>query len=113
MALSGDPPSPEYNAFESFWKIYPRKEGKKAAEKAFRKISEIHYPAIARDIAMRLRTGAWDAGRAKQYIPHASTYLNQERWEDEVALPDNAAGAMERTRQMIDNLDEDNDPWTR
>jgi hypothetical protein len=34
------------------------------------------------DIARRLHCGQWSLDD-KQHIPHASTYLNGERWEDE------------------------------
>jgi 2'-5' RNA ligase len=39
--------------------------------------------AIATNIQARIASGEW-AEENMQYIPHASTFLNQKRWEDEV-----------------------------
>ena len=38
---------------------------------------------IAGNISERLRTGEWSKNN-QSFILHASTYLNQKRWEDEV-----------------------------
>lgn len=77
--------APEYTLeFEDFWYQYPRQEGKKAAFAAWNKINpsgELRN-LILSDIALRLKDGSWDLKR-KTYIPHASTFLNGRRWEDE------------------------------
>jgi hypothetical protein len=38
---------------------------------------------IAENIALRIKHGEWSDAN-KTFIPHASTYLNNARWEDEV-----------------------------
>lgn len=71
--------------FETFWKAYPKKIGKGAAEKAWQKISSLEavLETIAGAVAAQSRSEQWlkDGG---QFIPHPATWLNQRRWEDEV-----------------------------
>lgn len=67
--------------FLAFWQRYPRKAGKGAAFKSWK----IHRPplnACLKAIAWQEKTDQWtrDGG---QYIPHPSTWINQERWLDE------------------------------
>lgn len=82
------------NQFETFWKVYPKKIGKGAAEKAFKK----HRPGndllqkmlISLDAQSKSLQWTRDSG---QYIPNPATWLNQRRWEDETALVANDTGA--------------------
>lgn len=71
--------------FINFWKIYPRKVSKADAEKAFKKAL-----ATATSVLILEKTKKYAesvAGKDQKYIPHASTWLNGRRWEDEpVAL---------------------------
>ena len=70
--------------FEEFWKLYPKKTGKGAAEKIWMKISE---PAETLDkikIALEWQKKSDQWGKQDgQFIPLPATYLNQRRWEDE------------------------------
>jgi len=66
--------------FESFWKLYPRKVGRGAAEKAFTK-------ALSKSSADEIMSGLMNYAQSRalpemQFIPHAATWLNQERWTD-------------------------------
>lgn len=74
--------------FERFWEEYPLKKAKKYAEGIWlRKISPEIAPMIIEDVQKRKRYDhAWlkDGG---SFVPHASTYLNQERWNDEITQP--------------------------
>lgn len=67
------------DGFEEFWAAYPRKAGKGAARVAYLK-------AIGKTDARTLLDGVlaaqWPA--AEKYIPHPATWLNQERWLDEI-----------------------------
>ena len=73
--------------FDIFWAKYPNKKGKVNAKKAFIK--------KAKDIETlkEIITGLdkvlveWK-DRDKQYIPHPATWLNGERWEDELLVTD-------------------------
>ena len=73
------------NAFVVFWNLYPYKVGKKAAWKAWQKVK--YTPELGAKIMASLE--AWKASPQwtkddGRYIPHAATWLNGERWEDEV-----------------------------
>lgn len=69
-------------AFEEWWKVYPKRVGKKAAHTAFQR-------AMAGDrtlTAERLIEGARRLaaqGREYRFIPNPTTWLNQGRWEDD------------------------------
>jgi len=65
--------------FQIFWSIYPRKIGKKTANKTFCKYDEKHYDKI---LYGAQRFAEQTQGTQEKYIPHATTWLNQERWLD-------------------------------
>ena len=69
--------------FDLFWSAYPLKKSKKDARKAFAKV-KAPLDTLLAALERQKKTPAWtkDGGR---YIPYASTWLNGERWEDEVA----------------------------
>ena len=71
--------------FSQFWDFYPRKAGKESARKAWDKLqpNEELMTLIANNIQERIDKGEWRKDN-KSYILHASTFLNQKRWEDEV-----------------------------
>jgi len=66
--------------WEDFWKTYPRKEGKKNAKSAFLKLKEEEQGKAISDVK-----GGRFSATEKKFVPHAATYLNQERWTDEVS----------------------------
>ena len=72
--------------FESFWKAYPRKTNKAFAKKCFDKVKvdEELLNKILKAIEQQKKSEQW---KNPQYIPHPSSWLNGERWEDEVTLP--------------------------
>ena len=68
-------------SFERFWETYPRKVSKKKAQQAFKKYEHLADKIIA-DIEIRLKLDAqW---QDKTFIPHPTTYLNGERWNDDI-----------------------------
>lgn len=71
-------------AFETFWKSYPRKTAKQPAEKAFKKLDPNAklLTEIISSVEVWAKTEQWQEQDGK-FIPHASTFLNQRRWEDE------------------------------
>ena len=77
--------------FETFWKAYPRKVNKQAAEKAFKKLkpNEDLFKAIMAGLENHKNSKQWTRDNG-QYIPHASTWLNGKRWEDELESAGNA-----------------------
>ena len=71
--------------FETFWKEYPRKTGKGAAKRAFEKALQKGATLESLVSAVRRqKCGSQWTRDGGQYIPHPATWLNQERWEDEV-----------------------------
>ena len=71
--------------FDLFWKFYPRKASKDAARKAWNKLNPDQniMKMIADNVRERVEKGEWRKDN-QSFILHASTYLNQKRWEDEV-----------------------------
>jgi len=83
---SSDNLSPQTNTpfFQAFWQAYPRRIGKGAARTAFTKALKL---SPANDIiqgAIAYAAHCEEMGTEKQYIPHPSTWLNAERWEDDL-----------------------------
>jgi hypothetical protein len=71
--------------FLRFWEAYPLKKSKFEAQKSWKtqKINEETCEEIIKKVNLfKNRDKKWLAG----YIPHASTFLNQRRWEDEVEI---------------------------
>ena len=66
-------------SFDSFWSCYPKKVGKGEARKAFSKV-KVSLETLLEAIERQKRSKQWKCG----YIPNPSTWLNQERWEDEL-----------------------------
>lgn len=75
----------EAAGFDRFWSSYPRKVSKAEARKAFarawRKLPEL----LAEEIIIGGLERAKAAWTDPQFIPHAATWLNGERWNDEPA----------------------------
>ena len=72
--------------FELFWKLYPRRVAKKRAEESWRKIAVYKHCDVIEAIKKHARL--WkQSGTEKEYIPFPATWLNQERWTDEIELP--------------------------
>ena len=69
--------------FERFWSSYPKKASKKDADKAFLKTLPQEFETIMESLEKWKKSYDWtkDGG---QYIPNAATWLNGERWNDEV-----------------------------
>ncbi len=71
-------------AFSEFWEAYPRKTGKRPAWKAW--LAETGRGADPAKIAKAAQRYAEErAGQPDRFTPHASTWLNQARYDDEAA----------------------------
>jgi|TARA_R110002020_G_scaffold15864_2_gene56535 hypothetical protein len=86
----------ETPTFDDFWNTYPRKIAKGHARLAFER-------ALKKTDAVTILTAASKFAenvehKEKQYIPHPTTWLNGERWDDEV---DDVSG-----RSNTDRLDD-------
>lgn len=72
--------SPE---FVAFWDKYPKKVSRKAALKAWQTANPGLDLVVVIMQALDRHCGKW-AGKDESFIPHASTWLNGERWVDEL-----------------------------
>ena len=69
--------------FEKFWKAYPKKQNKVRALKAWIK----HRPDLKvclEALKHHVKSDQWQKNDGT-FIPHASTWINGNQWEDEVA----------------------------
>lgn len=76
--------------FAAFWAAYPRKEGKKKAWEKWQKLNPDRplFEAILSGLDAHKRSEQWRRG----VIPHPTTWLNGERWADELTPPPRAFG---------------------
>lgn len=84
---SSSSPSPSLvidDGFDLFWQNYPRKDSKKRAREIWHRLKPT--PQLQEEIQAAIErqrgTDAW-LKEAGAYIPHASTWLHQERWRDQ------------------------------
>lgn len=69
----------EPDAFEAWWRHYPRKVGKDAARTAYAAARK--RGATDAELAAALQRQRWPSD--PQFIPHARTWLTQGRWQDD------------------------------
>ena len=85
-----NPPTPDAQTerFAAFWKLYPKKQGKGAAEKAWKKIKPTAelFDVIMTAVGAAISSEQWQRENGR-YIPNPATWLNQRRWEDELPAP--------------------------
>ena len=75
--------------FNEFWKKYPRKTAKAPAQKVFaRALTKIDFEDMMKKLDVFIDV---HKDTKKQFLPHASTWLNQERWNDEYEQAPNFA----------------------
>ena len=77
--------------FDQFWALYPRRQGKGDAEKAWSKaLKSVDSDTILNGLREHLPD---IQAKERQFQPLPSTWLNQRRWEDDVAPPSHAETA--------------------
>jgi len=78
--------------FAEFWKQYPRKVSKREAEKAWNKLPPVDKDAALEALQQHIKY--WQLkDTSSEFIPHASTWLNQARFEDELDMTEKAQKA--------------------
>lgn len=91
--------------FETFYSLYPRKVNKSYASKTWSKLckNDSFEPdiVIANTINFAETCKLLETGN--KYIPHASTFLNQERWKD-YPIVDPEGLALSNNDTLSDNL---------
>ena len=71
--------------FDEFWSLYPRKIAKATARKAWAKLSAEQQLMAAKAIDTHCQY--WKAKETElEFIPYPATWLNNERWEDELVI---------------------------
>lgn len=95
------PPDPD--PFDEFWSIYPRRVGKRAASAAF---GRARLRAPVEEILDGARRFARDPNLPEsQYVPHPTTWLNADRWEDDPLPPRRGTSAPSRREPIDTNRD--------
>jgi len=100
---------PSVDGFDLFWNEYPRKVGRGLAVKAWSK-------AIAKTLPSTIMDGLSQWKRSKdfpseeKYIPHATTWLNAERWLDQI-LVDNSNRQRVTTDEERNHYLEESKRW--
>lgn len=82
--------------FDKFWQAYPKKVSKKQAQKSWKKINpslEL-FEKILKALEMVKQTEQWEKDNGK-FIPYPATWLNQERWTDEIKMMQNIKPVIE------------------
>ena len=92
-----------HDGFERFWKLYPRKVNKAKAEAAWKKLSVTAemFAVITSALAKQATSIDW-LKSGGQFIPHATTWLNGKRWEDEV-IPTSTSQSRHTNLDQIDH----------
>lgn len=94
--------------FAEFWKIYPRRVAKMAAEKAYQQQIKKGYTDA--ELLAGLRTFndlIRSRGTDRAYIPHAATWLRAGRWQDDDGRGNGNSGEVlvaDNTRNGIDRI---------
>ncbi len=87
-----------YTSFDTFYKFYPRKVGRHAAQAAWKKLN----PTKEIEAKIMFSVQAWsksDQWQDLQFVPHPATFLNQKRWEDEA--PTNSQDSYEAIKEKV------------
>jgi hypothetical protein len=81
------PPTPkgDDSDFQAFWEAVPKKAGKGNAVKAYNAALRKADPQVI--LSAMVAYGASVAGKDPQFIAHPATWLNGERWLDELPQP--------------------------
>ena len=87
----------QQSEFDAFWAVYPRRIGKGAARVAWGKAVKLETPErITAAIASQVKAAVFTD---MTFTPHPSTWLNQERWDDDILL---AGGVDPRVKELAD-----------
>ncbi|HSW63910.1 MAG TPA: hypothetical protein VLH56_11485 [Dissulfurispiraceae bacterium] len=100
--ISSNPPIHDFTQqnFDSFWKEYPRKVNKEGAWKSFKSLKPSPDLFLKIMDALKRHCVLWSS-REKEFIPHASTWLNKKRWEDEITVPFNPGITDSRDTDLV------------
>lgn len=101
----------ENSTFDKFWKEYPKKVAKQDALKAWKKISPDQklFDEIMSALEIHKQQDSWIKENGK-YVLNPTTWLNQERWTDEIAEPEYGTRAVSEAEaeQLMQEVRNDN-----
>lgn len=105
--VSKNSPQPPLLAvgFDAFWEVYPRKVGKPAAAKSFRRA----LGNGAKDYEITAGAARWAEfwkadGTDTTFIPHPTTWLNRNGWDDEPPAPSKPVTRSGRNQSAINDV---------
>lgn len=81
----------EPDLFADFYALYPRKVGRPKAAQSFGRLTEADQRAAI--AAVPAFAASWKWRMEPDFIPHPTTWLNQERWKDDPPPPHPSAPA--------------------
>ncbi len=89
----------EKERFDTFWEQYPKKQNKVGSEKAFRalKASDELFGEIMDGLARWKASEQW---QNPKYIPVASKFIHERRWEDEDIPQAKSSDGMDNLRSL-------------
>lgn len=90
--------------FEQFWNAYPRRVAKPAARRAMKKAWANSSPEKIAE-GTRNWVAFWTySDTEEQFIPHPSTFLNQERYNDPLPEPSTVKKKMSKAEEAIEKI---------
>lgn len=97
-------PQPGPAGFDEFWRAYPRRVARLAAQKAWHAMSIADRAAAV--AAVPAHVAYWQArDTADDKIPHPASWLNGRRWEDELpGTPQAERARDDRARRIAEGL---------
>ena len=93
--------------FDAFWSAYPKKVGKKKCRVAFNRLSTKNKQAAISDAPYRFTNAD------PQYIPHPTTYIHGENWNDDQPIETQAQADKRFDDAIGMAMDNNIDPPTR
>ena len=81
------PPAGNADGFDQFWSIYPKKVGKEASRKIWKRLKPDRnlQGRIINAVRAQVSCDQW-LREGGQFIPHPATWLHAGRWQDEIAV---------------------------
>lgn len=99
--------------FERFWELYPSKRKKPVARIAWMNMrvhSEEQYALINAAVERYKKTNQWQEENGR-YIPDPDTFLQDERWTDEIKLSEAVRAADRETQEKDEWIAKNKERW--
>ena len=99
--------------FERFWELYPSKRKKPVARIAWMNMrvhSEEQYALINAAVERYKKTNLWQEENGR-YIPDPDTFLQDERWTDEIKLPKSVQAADKEAQEKDEWIAKNKERW--